>query len=182
MVDGSALPHADNLALTLRVVEVARAAGCSVEAEIGHVGAGSDHPIRQAEHLTDPEEATHFARASGVDCLAVAVGTAHGIYQHGPPRLDFPRLEEIARRVEIPLVLHGGSDTPPEQLRRAIAAGVAKLNVATDVRRAFIAGFRRGTEGPDGDVDLNRCMKGARQAMAEAMRAWVELAGSANRF
>ncbi len=182
MVDGSILPYAENLALTLRVVEIARAVGCSVEGEIGHVGAGSDHPSRQAHHLTDPEEATRFARASGVDCLAVAVGTAHGEYQHGPPQLDFLRLEAIARQVEVPLVLHGGSGTPPEQLHRAIVTGVAKINVATDVRRAFIAGFRQAAEGPGGDVDLNRCLKAARQAVTEAVRAWVELAGSANRF
>jgi fructose-bisphosphate aldolase class II len=182
MVDGSILPFPENLALTLRVMEIARAAGCSVEAEIGHVGAGSDHPSGQTHHLTDPEEATRFARASGVDCLAVAVGTAHGEYQHGPPHLDFLRLEAIARQVEIPLVLHGGSGTPPDQLRRAIAAGVAKINVATDLRRAFIAGFRQATEGPAGDIDLNRCLKAARQAVAEAAAAWVQLAGSANRL
>ncbi|HCC32494.1 MAG TPA: tagatose-bisphosphate aldolase [Clostridiales bacterium] len=182
MVDGSVLPYADNLALTLRVVELARAAGCSVEAEIGHVGVGSDHPSRQADQLTDPEEAAGFARDSGADCLAVAVGTAHGVYQHGIPSLDFPRLEEIARQAEIPLVLHGGSGTPPEQLRRAIAAGVAKINVATDVRRAFIAGFRQTAAEPGGDVNLNRCLKAARQAVAQTVRTWVELAGSANRF
>ncbi len=146
MLDASTQPFEENLKLTAEAVRMARAYQAGSEAELGHVGGGGDGGDIMAESaLTDPEEAEEFVRRTGVDSLAVAIGTVHGDYR-GKPELRLDRLGEIARRVEVPLVLHGGSGTPPELLRAAIKLGIAKINICTDLNRAFLAGveYARG--------------------------------------
>jgi len=135
MIDGSALPLEENIALTRRVAELALAAGVSVEAEIGHVagGGGSFEGSDVDESMyTDPAQAEEFARRTGVDALAVAVGTVHGL-SRGTPRLDFERLREIKRRVPLPLVLHGGSGVCDEEFAKAIGGGINKINIFTEI-------------------------------------------------
>ena len=139
MVDRSDYPWDENLADTLRVVEAARRTGASVESEIGHVGLAdgtSSEVITAESHLTAPEEAEEFARATGVDALAVSVGNAHGLAP-GLPELRFDLLEEIHRRVSLPLVLHGGSGRPADQVQRAISLGVRKVNIASELAGIF---------------------------------------------
>jgi fructose-bisphosphate aldolase, class II len=134
MFDGSRLPLEENLAQTRRIVGAAHAAGVCVEAELGHVGQAGDldDHAGQRAGLTDPTEAARFVRETSVDYLAVAIGTAHGVYR-GEPHLDLDLLREIRRRVDVPLVLHGGTGLAGAPLRAAIAGGIAKINVSTDL-------------------------------------------------
>lgn len=132
MADGSALPFEENLAFTKKVVETARAFGVDVEGELGHVGqvvAGDDYSDKST--FTVPEEAARFAEESGVTSLAVAFGSCHGLYK-AEPHLDIERLREINTATDVPLVLHGGSGIPNDQLEAAFSSGINKFNVATE--------------------------------------------------
>ena len=132
MFDGSRLPYDENVRLTRHCAELAKAAGASIEGEIGHVAMGDDTA------LTEPEEAEAFASAAGVDALAVSIGTAHGYYR-SEPKLDIARCRAIAERLpDVPLVLHGGSGTPLSEIRKAIGNGIAKINVATEFQHTFL--------------------------------------------
>lgn len=138
MYDGSAKPHDQNIAETREMVRIAHAFGASVEGEIGHVGS-AENPEEAAEATyTTVEEAVHFAHATGVDALAIAIGTAHGVYK-AKPKLALERLREIRSAVDVPLVLHGGSGLSDEDFRSAIAGGIAKINIFTDLCVAGMA-------------------------------------------
>lgn len=134
MYDGSAKPLEENIATTRLIVRAAHAVGASVEAEIGHVGRGAEYSEfgAQRKGFTDPAVVERFVAETGVDFLAVAIGTAHGLY-NAEPRLDLELLAEIRRRVEIPLVLHGGTGLSEGQFRAAIAGGISKINIFTDL-------------------------------------------------
>lgn len=133
MVDRSSLAYEDNVRETKEVVKMCKPLGISVEAELGHVGMGNNYSVDGVSNLTDPQEAAKFIRETGVDCLAVAIGTAHGRYK-GTPHIDFKRLEEISKACgNVPLVLHGGSGTGDENLRKAIHSGIQKVNLATEL-------------------------------------------------
>ena len=142
MLDASTLPFDENAAHSAEAARMAHACGASCEAELGHVGSGANGGDGGGgeSSLTVPAEAEEFVARTKVDCLAVSVGTVHGEYR-GTPALRFDRLSEIAARVDLPLVLHGGSGTPPDQLRRAIGLGIAKINICTDINKAFLAGI-----------------------------------------
>lgn len=132
MADGSALPLEENIAFTKSVVDIARIFDVDVEGEIGHVGqvaGGFDY--QNKDSFTRPEEAAEFAEKTGVTSMAVAFGSCHGVYQ-APPNLDLHRLDEIHEAVAIPLVLHGGSGIPEEQLHQAFVRGINKFNVGTE--------------------------------------------------
>lgn len=149
MFDGSRLPLEENIAQTRLVVRAAHAVGVAVEAELGHVGSGKEYQSFGARRLgfTDPALVERFVAETGVDMLAVAIGTAHGVYQ-GAPQLDLDLLREIRRRVEIPLVMHGGSGLSDAQFKSAIENGIAKVNVATELfmtsAQRIIAAARSG--------------------------------------
>lgn len=133
MFDGSALPFEENLRQTARVVEIAHAAGVGVEAELGALARGEHSNEEDAREIyTAPDEAARFVAATGVDALAVSIGTVHGMYK-GTPRVDVGVLRQIAAVVDIPLVLHGGSGTPEDIVRQCIAEGIAKINVNTEI-------------------------------------------------
>jgi len=133
MYDGSALPFEENLRNTAQVVSWARAAGVSVEAELGALAGGRYSNEEAAEEIyTDPEEAREFAGRTGVDALAVSIGTVHGVYE-GEPKIDTGVLKAIAAVVDIPLVLHGGSGTPEAIIRECIENGIAKININTEI-------------------------------------------------
>jgi len=182
MIDGSHLPLEENIALTQRVVEVARPIGVSVEAELGRIGGAEDDiRVRQREaFFTDPEEAARFVGETKVDSLAVAVGTAHGRYR-GVPRLDFERLRRIRSLVDVPLVLHGSSGVPADAIREAIASGIAKVNIDTDIRQAFVTALRRAlAEAPD-EIDPRKVLGPARDAATDVIREKIRLFGSSGR-
>jgi fructose-bisphosphate aldolase, class II len=143
MADGSKLPLAENRELVLRAVELAEAHGAHAEAELGHVAGGEDvAEAAEAGRLTDPDEAARFAADTGAACLAVSIGNVHGTYLQ-PPRLDWKRLEAVRAATPVPLSLHGASGIPGADLRRAITLGVAKVNVNTELREAYLAASER---------------------------------------
>ena len=144
MVDGSHLPFAENIALTREAVRRARSHGAWVEAELGALPGDEDvstDAVAQAAAMTDPQQAAEFVSATGVDALAVAVGNVHGFTKH-PVRLDLERLAAIHEAVPVPLVLHGASGLPVDELRGALARGVAKVNVNAELRRAYLEATR----------------------------------------
>jgi fructose-bisphosphate aldolase class II len=144
MYDGSSLPLDENIAATRLVTRAAHAVDAAVEAELGHVGSGSEYQSFGAKRIgfTDPAEVEYFVAQTGVDFLAVAIGTAHGQYQ-GEPMLDLDLLREIRRRVDIPLSLHGGSGLSKDQYQSAISAGISKINIATDLYQSATESITR---------------------------------------
>ena len=137
MVDGSALPYEENVSLTAEVTRCAHAMGVDVEAELGHVGVGMNlEDMTNTDHFTNPDQAVDFVSRTGVDSLAIAVGNAHGNYIR-TPELDFDRICKLREVLNIPLVMHGGSDIPNDQLARAVRCGMSKFNIATEYQRAF---------------------------------------------
>jgi fructose-bisphosphate aldolase class II len=150
MYDGSKLPLEENIANTRAIVRVAHAIGAAVEAELGHVGVGREYQSfgAQGKGFTEPEAVEHFVAETGVDFLAVAVGTAHGLYE-GEPQLALDLLEQIRERVEIPLVLHGGSGLSDEQFRSSIERGIAKINIFTNLSVAAGKGMIEAAQGED---------------------------------
>lgn len=134
MIDASTAPYEENLSLTREVVEYARPRGVNVEAELGQVttGAGYFQSGSREETLTDPAQAAEFAAQTGIDALAVAFGNAHGAYV-GEPDLDFERLKQIRDRVDLPIVLHGASGIPEDDLRRAVELGIRKINLYSEL-------------------------------------------------
>lgn len=137
MVDRSKLSFEENVAEVKELVKVAHAVNVSVEAELGHVGGGETYAVDGYENLTEPDQAAKYVEETGVDCLAVAIGTAHGFYK-GEPFIRFELLEEIAKKVSVPLVLHGGSGTGDENLAKSAKLGICKVNLSIDLRQAAI--------------------------------------------
>ncbi|MBE5772409.1 MAG: tagatose-bisphosphate aldolase subunit KbaY, partial [Clostridiales bacterium] len=138
MIDGSKLDFEANIAITREVVEMA--GDLPIEAELGTVGGKEDGHSAEAQY-TEPDKAVEFVKRTGISSLAVAIGTAHGIYK-GEPKLDIGRLAEIRKVVDIPLVLHGTSGVPEDAVRACIKEGICKVNYATDLRIAYTNGVR----------------------------------------
>ena len=133
MVDRSSLPLEENIAEVKEIVKMAHAVGVTVESELGHVGiAAEDEPEDRKKWFTKPEEAKRFVEETGVDCLAVAIGTAHGLYK-GTPELDFDLLKELKETLKMPLVLHGGSGSGDENIQKACTMGINKVNVCSEL-------------------------------------------------
>jgi ketose-bisphosphate aldolase len=142
MIDASSKPFEENLALSRKVVEMARPEDVTVEAELGAiVGVEDDIHVREQDaHLADPEQAIRFCAEIKPDCFAPAIGTAHGVYK-GEPRIAYDRLEEIAANTAVPIALHGGTGLADEVFRKCISLGCAKVNISTQLKYAFIDGF-----------------------------------------
>jgi tagatose 1,6-diphosphate aldolase GatY/KbaY len=169
MIDASMHSFEENVTRTKRIVEIAHAAGVNVEAELGKVG-GVEDEIIVAEHealLADPLECAQFIQLTGVPTLAPAIGTAHGIYK-GDPNIDFARIQRVAELVSVPLVLHGGSGIPEEQVKRCIALGMAKMNIATEIRIVFSDAIKRVFNQNPEENDPRKYMVPAKIAVKEA--------------
>lgn len=145
MFDGSHLPLEENIAVTKQVVALAKKTGAAVEAEIGCVGGSEDGSKDIAVHCTSPDEAVYFAAETGVDALAVAIGNAHGNYKE-KPRLRFDILDEIHKRVPLPLVLHGGTGISGDDFVRCAKSGIKKINIATATFDSVEKGVREAYE------------------------------------
>lgn len=182
MIDGSKLPLEENIELTKRVLEMARAVDVSVEAELGKIGGTEDDIVvtEREAFFTDPEEAGVFVRETGVDFLAVAIGTAHGQYR-GIPELDLPRLEKIKSVVKIPIVLHGSSGVPDDAIREAIRRGVRKVNIDTNIREAFTEAARKVLDANANEIDPRKVLGPAREAATAIIRDKIRVFGSNNR-
>lgn len=182
MIDGSKYELKKNIEITRKVVEVAHAVGVSVEAELGKIG-GTEDDITVDEReatFTDPEEAKIFVDETNVDSLAIAVGTAHGVYK-GEPKLDFDRIKAIKDKLGIPLVLHGSSGVPADAIEKAVSLGINKINIDTDLRIAFTQAMKDyHKEHPD-NIDPRKVLGPARAAMKEVIKGKIALFGSAGK-
>ena len=175
MIDGSQESFEDNIALTQAVVRVADCMGIPVEGELGTVG-GKEDGMEATAGCTLPEEAAEFAMRTGVSSLAVAIGTAHGVYK-SPPKLDVERLKEIRKVVSVPLVLHGASGLTDESIRACIAEGICKVNFATELRIAYTEGVRE-TFGNDRTVfDPKKYGKAAQARVKEIVKSRMIVCG-----
>lgn len=182
MIDGSRFDLEGNIAITKKVIEVAHAVGVSVEAELGKIGGTEDH-ITVSEKdatFTDPKEAKRFVDETNVDSLAIAVGTAHGVYK-GEPKLDYDRIKTIKEITNMPLVLHGSSGVPDEAIEKAVSLGINKINIDTDLRMAFANAVKEFIkENPD-NIDPRKILAPAKAAMKERIVEKMHLFGSAGR-
>ena len=205
MIDASKLEYAANVASTSQVVEIAHMAGVPVEAELGRLG-GIEDKVKVDERdafLTDPDQAREFVERTGCDSLAVAIGTSHGAYKFkGDPNLDLERLSKISQKVSIPLVLHGASSVPADVLARAakygarlpgakgvpedalkaaIAMGIAKINIDTDLRLAFTGAVRELLAEKPEVFDPRKIVGEGRKAIKDVVKRKIELFGSAGK-
>ena len=181
MLDYSTRPFDENVAGMKEVVALAHPHGVTVEGEIGSVGKVDDATVEGGERstLTDPAQAARFVEITGIDALAVSIGNAHGIYTKLPV-FDFDRLEQIRKAVGVPLVLHGGSGTQPEYIRRAVALGMAKINIASELCKAFRDTYAEQHSG--GKTGWLPTMLGAaKPAMAKVVERWINLSGAAGK-
>lgn len=180
MFDGSHYTYEENVRLTKEVVKAAHAMGVSVEGELGTIGGVEDDiSVDEADaNLAKPEEAIRYWEETGVDCVAIAVGTAHGMYA-GEPNIRFDIIEEVSKAIPAPVVLHGGSGVPDEMIRKAIAAGVAKINVNTENQVACTAAIREVLNKDAKVYDPRKYLTPARNAMVDVVKSKIELFGSA---
>lgn len=181
MYDCSTESYEENIARVSEMVKICHAAGVTVEGELGHVGDNEgtgklEHP---SDFFTDPDTAEDFVRRTGVDSLAVAVGNAHGDYAF-PPKLDFGRIEIIAKKTGLPLVLHGGSGLSDEDFRTAVRKGIAKINIFTDIDKAGKAGVEEGLAA--GAKTMLGLVPYEINAMKKVVREKMELFGSVGKF
>lgn len=174
MQDGSNLPFDENVALTRQCVEMCSVLGVGVEGEIGHVGSVNDDAMGE---FTDPAEAKEFVEKTGVTCLAVLIGNAHGHYKK-PPKLDIDRVKAIRVACGVPLVLHGGSGIPDDQVKAAIAAGVRKMNIGTDVCCAFAEGTKEALDDPNRSLAVDLFMKNAIASVKKLAMDKIRLTGA----
>ena len=204
MIDGSSLKFEDNTALTKRVVEMAHPKGVSVEAELGRLAGVEESTVEEKDAiLTDPAVAKEFVDRTGVDTLAVAIGTSHGAYKFkAEPKLDFERLKLITKQVSIPLVLHGASSVPSwiiekaskygaelggakgipeEHIQKAISMGIAKINIDTDLRLAFTAAVREVLANSPKEFDPRKILGPAKEAMKQVIKGKMRLFGSSGK-
>lgn len=180
MIDASRLPLAENIALSRQVAEAAHAVGASAEAELGHIGGVEDSVDRGNADagLADPAEAARLAAESGIDALAPALGTAHGLYT-SEPKIDFKRLDKIGELTPVPLVLHGGSGIPDNMIREAIARGIAKVNIGTELKVAWAVAMQEALTA--GEKEPWKVAVKAREAVREVVKHKIHLCGCAGK-
>ena len=182
MIDASSLPYEENVRRTRQIVDLAHAKGISVEAELGHVGQAADGDGKTSDMYTNVEQAVDFVKATGVDALAVAIGTAHGKYPAGyVPVLDFERLAELKAALKMPLVLHGGSGSGEENLRKAVAGGINKINVCTDAFHAAEVAMKEAWE-KNPDLNYMEICAVAEAAVKKFVKDYIHVIGSNDRY
>ncbi len=176
MIDGSKEPFEENVAVSKRVADVAKACGIPVEAELGKVGGKEDDLEAEADTNTDPMEAKEFVERTGITSLAVAIGTAHGFYV-GTPVLDKERLSEIRKVVDIPLVLHGASGLSDEDVSDCVKRGICKVNFATELRAAYTAAVKKLLEEKPETFDPKALGKVGMAAVTELVKGRMKVLG-----
>lgn len=182
MIDGSHLPFEENIAITKKVVATAHEYGATVEAELGRlVGQEDDMTVDEKDAVyTDPDAAVEFVKQTGIDSLAVAIGTAHGLYK-AEPKLDFERLEKIRSLVDIPLVLHGASGISKEDVQKCISLGITKVNVSTELKIPFSTALREYLVAHPDETDPRKYMAAAKAKMKETVREKILICKSYDR-
>ncbi|MFW5980996.1 MAG: tagatose-bisphosphate aldolase subunit GatY [bacterium] len=179
MIDAAELPYKENVDLVKSVVKAAHAVDVAVEAELGRIG-GTEDDLTVDEReatLTIPSEARDFVNATGIDTLAIAIGTAHGLYQ-GEPKLDFERLTEINNIVDIPLVLHGASGVPGQSVQKSIENGITKVNIATELKIPMAKAVQDYfAENPEAN-DPRKYLGIAKEPVKKVIKEKISLCGS----
>lgn len=178
MIDGSQKPFEENVAVSRDVVHLASLAGVPVEAELGKVGGKEDDAAGAGDAYTEPDKAAEFVERTGVSSLAVAIGTAHGVYKEKPV-LDVERLKQIRKVVEIPLVLHGASGLSVEQVQECIRFGICKVNFATELRIAYTNGVKEALLGDPFDPKVYG--KQGRESVKQLVMNWMRVCGAAGK-
>lgn len=182
MIDSSSYEFEENIRRTSIVATLAHASGLSCEAELGHVGMANQKDNVKTDLFTDPKQAKEFVKRTHCDCLAVAIGTAHGSYPDGfIPKLDFDRLKLLKQTLNMPLVLHGGSGAGDENIKKVVACGINKINVCTDLfkhgRKAMADAIAANPEIDYMDVNI-----AAQEAMKKFIKSYMRLIGSSERY
>ena len=182
MIDGSHLPFKENLAETRKVVDWANAAKIGVEAEIGQIlGVEDDMVVSEEEsHLTDPNEAEQFCKELELSAFAAAIGTAHGYYK-GEPKVEFGLIEEINKRTNVPMALHGGTGLSDEVIQRAIKLGCSKINISTNLKHVFIDSFAEYHKANPKDYEPLRVLAAQFDALKTLFKEKITQFGGANR-
>lgn len=180
MLDASVETYDVNVAGTKQVVAAARPVGVGVEAELGHVGQGANYDDEASRKalFTQADDAERFVDETGCDILAVAIGSAHGVYK-GKPELDFERLEEISTRIPHPLVLHGGSGIPPEAFQKAVSLGISKINIYTGMAQAAVGAMR--TAVADDDASYMGVQRQVQAAIKDVVVEHMQIFGSSGK-
>ena len=182
MVDASSYEFEENIRRVRAVVSLAHSKGISVEAELGHVGVAANADGQTADFYTNVDQAADFVKRTGCDCLAVAIGTAHGSYpKNRIPKLDFDRLKELNDALDIPLVLHGGSGAGEENIKRAVSLGINKINVCTDLmnhaKRSLLETLKK-----EPDIQYMELNEAVEDSMKEFIKNYMRLIGSNDRY
>ncbi|KJU73173.1 tagatose bisphosphate family class II aldolase [Clostridium baratii] len=182
MIDASHENYENNIRIVKEVVDYAHKFDATVEAELGRLGGQEDDLVVDEKDTmyTNPEQAKDFVEKTGIDSLAVAIGTAHGLYK-GKAKLDFDRLKEIREKVDIPLVLHGASDVPDELVKKAIELGICKVNVATDLKIPFSDAVKKYFIDNPTANDPRKYMTPGKEAMKAIVKHKIMVCGSNNR-
>ena len=182
MIDASHENYENNIRIVKEVVDYAHKFDATVEAELGRLGGQEDDLVVDEKDTmyTNPEQARDFVDKTGIDSLAVAIGTAHGLYK-GKAKLDFDRLKEIREKVDIPLVLHGASDVPDELVKKAISLGICKVNVATDLKIPFSDAVKKYFIDNPTANDPRKYMTPGKEAMKAIVKHKIMVCGSNNR-
>ncbi len=177
MIDASTKPYQENIEISRRITEFAHSYGCSVEAELGVIGGHEEDAATGEVLYTNPEDVPEFVEKTGVDALAVAVGTVHGFYKSAP-KIDFDRISTIRKLTETPIVLHGGTGVPEEDFKQAIACGISKINVGTELKYAFSASLKKATSEKSEENDPRKLMAVVTDDCAKIVREKIGVFGS----
>ena len=178
MIDGSHETYEENIKISKAVADACHPGGVPVEAELGKVGGKEDDlDGGDGDPYTDPEQAAEFVKLTGVDSLAIAIGTAHGVYK-GEPKLDLDRLGEIRKVVDVPLVLHGTSGVPDETVKECVKRGICKVNYATDLRIAFSKGVKSVMAANPDVFDPKKYNAAGREEVKEYVKQKIMVVGS----
>lgn len=177
MIDGSSLPYDENIELSKQVCDYALPRGIAVEAELGKVGGKEDDTVSETIEYTDPQQAIEFVERTGITSLAIAVGTAHGLYT-GKPHINMDRISEIRNLVDIPLVLHGASGLSDRTVREAVSRGICKINFATELRIAFSYALKAYNADNVGVYDPKKYLSAAREAVKTLVKEKIRVCGS----
>ena len=179
MIDGSHHPLEENIAIVKQVVDYAHLRGVTVEAELGKVGGQEDNVVAESMYAV-PEECVRMVKETGIDCLAPALGSVHGPY-HGEPKLGFKEMDTINQMVGVPLVLHGGSGIPEDQIKRAISLGTAKINVNTESQQAWAKIVREVLNKDPNVYDPRKIIGPGKKGIQEVVQAKCEIFGCINK-
>ena len=180
MFDGSMMCFKDNVETTARLVKKCRPRGISVEAELGAISGKEGAPSESTDLYTDPQTAVEFVETTGINSLAVSIGTVHGLYKT-EPKLDYERLKTINDMVSVPLVLHGASGLDDNQLRKCIELGISKINIATDLRIGWTEALKKYNNENPTVFDPKKAAKTAREAVMQIVKERITVLGSVDR-